>query len=198
MPKNYYQQNSYYCSKLRSAYKEMGGRQAISGPWSNSNCYLFYNKSFESQTEAENFCRYAFGAEYRGKLAYGIGISNFSPLETNENNGKNPYHGMPGWKYLKFDILSEDSICQCSTNGNEYIALRNDTLCPMPMQKQCSTTLYDISTVCELSELTYWFTYGHKSGKEFKGTLSACNTRPFCQNLEKTPHLFNFFEVYKY
>ena len=111
MPINDNQQNSYYCSKLRAAYKEMGGTQAISGPWSNSNCYLFYNKSFESQSEAEKFCRYAFGAEYRGELAFGIGISNFSPLKTNENNGKNPYHGIPGWKYLKMDILSEDSIC---------------------------------------------------------------------------------------
>ena len=195
MPKNDNQQNSYYCSKLRAAYKEMGGRQAISGPWSDSNCYLFYNKSFESQIEAEKFCQYAFGAEYRGKLAYGIGISNFSPLETKENNGKNPYHGIPAWKYLNLDIFSEDSICQCSTNGNEYIALKNDTLCPMPVQKQCSANLYDISTVCELSELTYWFTAGHSKGSK---RLNACNTPPFCQNLGKRPHLINFFEVYKY
>ena len=113
---------------------------------------MFYDKSFENQTEAQKFCRNAFGwLNYVGELAYGIGISNFSLNEMDRIQ--------PRWKYLKLGILDdiEDSICQCNINGNEYMGLKNDTLCPIPKQKICSATLYNIATVCELSELTYGY-----------------------------------------
>ena len=118
---------------------------------------MFYDKSFENQTEAQKFCRRAFGLYYEGELAYGIGISNFSLNETECIQ--------PRWKYLKLGILDdiEDSICQSNINiylisninGNEYMGLKNDTLCPILRQNHCSATLFNIATVCELSELTY-------------------------------------------
>ena len=137
---------------MQGAYKKKYNKLEIPGPWSSSNCYLFYDKSFENQTEAQNFCRYAFGRfDYVGELAYGIGISNFSLNEMDRIQ--------PRWKYLKLGILDdiEDSICQCNINGNEYMGLKNDTLCPIPKQKICSATLYNIATVCELSQLTHWY-----------------------------------------
>ena len=121
----------------------------IPGPWSYSNCYLFYDKSFENQTEAQKFCLNAFGwLDYVGELAYGIGISNSSLNETD--------HIQPRWKYLKLGILDdiESSICQCNINDNEYMGVKNYTLCPIPKQNHCSATFYNIATVCELSKLT--------------------------------------------
>ena len=106
---------------------------------------MFYDKSFENQTEAQKFCQDAFGWRYYvGELAYGIGISNSSLNET--------AHIQPRWKYLKLGILDdiENSICQCNMNDNEYMGLKNDTLCPIPQQNHCSATLYNIATVCEL------------------------------------------------
>ena len=55
-------------------YKEENGRLKFSNQYSYSNCYLFYTKSFESQIEAKEFCRTAFGEKYIGELAYGIGL----------------------------------------------------------------------------------------------------------------------------
>ena len=59
---------------------------------------------------------------------------------------------------MKLGILNdiENSICQCNVNDNEYIELKNDTLCPIPKQNNCSPTLYNvnIATVCELSKFT--------------------------------------------
>ena len=138
---------------MQSSYKKKYNKLEIPGPWSSSNCYLFYDKSFENQTEAQKFCRRAFGwNEFVGKLAYGIGTSIFSLNETNRIQ--------PRWKYMKLGILDDigDSICQCNVNGNEYMGLKNDTLCPILRQNHCSTTLYNIATVCELSELIPWYT----------------------------------------
>ena len=110
---------------------------------------MFYEKSFENQTEAQKFCRDTFGRDkYVGELAYGIGITNFSLNETDRIQ--------PKWKYLKLGILDdiENSICQCNIHDNEYMGLKNDTLCPIPKQNHCSATFYNIATVCELSKLT--------------------------------------------
>ena len=134
---------------MQGAFKKKYNKLEIPGPWSSSNCYLFYDKSFENQTEAQKFCRDAFGwLNYVGELAYGVGISNSSLNETDRIQ--------PRWKYMKLGILDdiENSVCQCNINDNEYIGLKNDTLCPIPKQNYCSATLYNIATVCELSKLT--------------------------------------------
>ena len=149
-PKNHVPIRPNWCSKLQGAYKKKYNKLEIPGPWSSSNCYLFYDKSFENQTEAQKFCRNAFGLHrHVGELAYGIGISSLG-------NRNETYHIQPRWKYMNLGILNdiEDSICQCSINDNEYMGLKNDTVCPIPMQNHCSETLYNIATVCELSKLT--------------------------------------------
>ena len=57
-----------YCLKLHPLYKEDSGITEISKQWSYYNCYLFYIQSFESQIEANEFCRTAFGEKYIGKF----------------------------------------------------------------------------------------------------------------------------------
>ena len=127
----------------------------IPGPWSSSNCYLFYDKYFESQIVAQKFCQDAFGNAYVGELAYGIGRSKIH-LIIDIVGYKNPK-----WKYLNSGILDdiENSTCQCTTNGNEYIGLKNDNLCPMPNQYHCNQRIYKIKTVCGLSELANGYSY---------------------------------------
>ena len=99
-PKNHIPISPNWCSKLQDAYKKKYNKFEIPGSWSSSNCYLFYDKSFVNQTEAEKFCRNAFGSHrYIGELAYGIGISNSSLNET--------AHIQPRWKYLKLGILDD-------------------------------------------------------------------------------------------
>ena len=124
------------------------------GPWSSSNCYLFYDKYFESQIVAQNFCQDAFGYAYVGELAYVIGISKTAYKTVLESTWNT-------WKYLKEGILDdiENSTCQCITNGNEYIGLKNDDLCPIPKQYECSQMVYNIKTVCVLSELANGYSY---------------------------------------
>ena len=119
----------------------------VPGPWSSSNCYLFYERYFESQIVAQKFCEDAFGYAYVGELAYGIGIS--------KTYYDYDLDGYVGWKYLKEGILDdiENSTCQCITNGNVYIGLKNDNLCPIP-QRECK-----IKTVCVLSELANGYSY---------------------------------------
>ena len=146
MPKNYGQINPDYCSKLHASYNQENGQTEFPEPWSNSNCYFFYDKSFESQIKAQVFCRKAFGYKYVGELAYGIGNSNFSSINSTDSH--------PRWKYQKLGILDENSTCQCITNDYEYIALKNDTLCPMPRQNHCYGTLYDVSTVCVIEKIS--------------------------------------------
>ena len=149
---------------MQDAYKKKYNKFEIPGSWSSSNCYLFYDKSFVNQTEAEKFCRNAFRRYlYVGELAYGIGISNSSLNET--------AHIQPRWKYLKLGILDdiENSICQCNVNDNEYIGLKNDTLCPITKENHCSATLYNIATVCELSKLTDWYSTYSKNYEELYG-----------------------------
>ena len=149
---------------MQGAYKKKYNKLEIPGPWSSSNCYLFYDKYFESQIVAQKFCQDAFGNAYVGELAYGIGISkNHYIINLNGQE--------PRWKYLKSGTLDdiENSTCQCITNGNEYIGLKNDNLCPMPkkyhnykynlLQYHCSQRIYTIKTVCVLSEFANGYSY---------------------------------------
>ena len=155
MPKNHIQINPNYCSKLQAAFKKKYNKLEIPGPWSSYNCYLLYDKPFESQIEAQKFCQDAFGYAYVGELAYGIGIGS-SPAVLRLTNAI-----YPSWKYLRFGILHdiENFICQCSTTGNKYIGLKNGTSCPIPKNYNCPATSYDITTICVLSELAKWYSY---------------------------------------
>jgi hypothetical protein len=75
-------------------------------------------------------------------------------IHTLVNSSINSTDSHPRWKYQKLGILDENSTCQCITNDYEYIALKNDTLCPMPRQNHCFGTLYDVFTVCVLEKIS--------------------------------------------
>ena len=169
-----------YCLKLLPFNKEESGRFEISEQWSLSNCYLFYSKSFESQIEAKEFCRTAFGEKYIGELVYGLGIyprmlyrQQFEgmPHERGSHHTNN-YNYYIQWKYMKLDILDriDNFTCRCTPkpvtkaltlNDIEYIGLKKDNECPRPSlnmihgymfaRKLCSTTIYNIPTVCAMA-----------------------------------------------
>jgi hypothetical protein len=140
---------------------EENGRLKFSNlPWSNSNCYSFYTKSFESEIDAKEFCRTAFGEKYIGKLAYGIGID----LQAGAYLRNNLYYLLKSyskWQYMKLGLFDkiEDFTCQCTTEwywkfGHrqiESIGLRKDTICPMHRKNGCSADVYNITTICEVS-----------------------------------------------
>ena len=170
--------NHNHCWKLyKLVYKEENGRLKFSNlPWSNSNCYLFYTKSFESQIEANEFCRTAFGEKYIGELAYGIGVDLQAAHVRSNLYVLLKFYSK--WNYMKLGILDkiDDFTCQCTTDWfrpesrrwsssfKEYwkfdpkfgqqqiesIGLRKDTICPMHRKNGCSADVYDITTICEV------------------------------------------------
>ena len=149
---------------------EENGRLKFSNlPWANSNCYLFYTKSFESQIEAKEFCRTAFGEKYIGELTYGIGID-LQAAASVRNNLFVLLKFYSKWNYMKLGILEkiDDFTCHCTTKWfreetrnptsfKEYwkfghqqiesIGLKKGTKCP----NICSAGPYNITTICELS-----------------------------------------------
>ena len=139
---------------------EENGRLKFSNlPWANSNCYLFYTKSFESEIEAKEFCRTAFGEKYIGELAYGIGIDFPTALADRSNLY---YHLMNSkWKYIKSGTLKkiDDFTCQYSQQSYshkkefEFIGVKKDTECPKDKKDgwPAEAAIYDISTICEVS-----------------------------------------------
>ena len=136
---------------------EENGRLKFSKKWSYSNCYLVYTKSFESQIEAKEFCRTAFGEKYIGELAYGIGLD----LRTAFADRSNLYHQVikSKWKYMKSGILRkiDDFTCQYSqlyyTKTFEFIGVKKDTECSLHKKNGLSAeaAIYNISTICEIS-----------------------------------------------
>ena len=139
---------------------EENGRLKFSKKWSYSNCYLVYTKSFESQIEAKEFCRTAFGEKYIGELAYGIGIVfpsalvDISSLYYHLSNSK--------WKYMKSGTLKkiDDFTCQYtqhyytnSPNYFDFIGVKKDIECSMHKKNEWSeeADIYNISTICEIS-----------------------------------------------
>ena len=135
-------------------YKEENGRLKFSNQYSYSNCYLFYTKSFESQIEAKEFCRTAFGEKYIGELAYGIGLD----LQT-AFAGRSNLHSLlisSKWKYMKSGTLKkiDDFTCQNTqlyyTNYFEFIGVKKDTECSMH-GRSAEAAIYNISTICEIS-----------------------------------------------
>jgi hypothetical protein len=125
---------------------------------------LFYTKSFESEIEAKEFCRIAFGEKYIGELAYGIGIVfpsalvDISSLYYHLSNSK--------WKYMKSGTLKKiyEFTCQYTqriphhyTKAKrefEFIGVKKETECYVPKKNGRSEELaaiYNISTICEIS-----------------------------------------------
>ena len=160
MPKNS-PINPDHCWKFYElVYKEENGRLKFSKKWSYSNCYLLYTKSFESQIEAKEFCRTAFGEKYIGELAYGIEID----LQTAFADRSSLYIllNKSKWKHIKSGTLKkiDDFTCQytqCSLRYYpakfEFIGVKKDTECPMHKKNEWSgdSHIYDISTICEVS-----------------------------------------------
>ena len=146
-----------YCLKLHPLYKEDSGITEISKQWSYYNCYLFYIQSFESQIEANEFCRTAFGEKYIGELAYGIGLD----LQIRDKSSLRSLLTESKWKYLKSGTLKkiDDFTCQYTQEPYEFkkefefIGVKKDTECPMHKKNEWSgdSFIYDISTICELS-----------------------------------------------
>ena len=124
----------------------------MSKQWSYSNCYLFFNKSFGSQIEAEEFCQTAFGEKYIGELGYGIGLG---PVIVARINVHGYHHNqtIPKWKYQKLGILDimDDFICRCNTSNMEYIGYKKHNECPLHEKNSCPSTVYSIPTVCAIS-----------------------------------------------
>ena len=159
MPKNS-PINPDHCWKFYElVYKEENGRLKFSKKWSYSNCYLLYTKSFESQIEAKEFCRTAFGEKYIGELAYGIGLD----LQTALSDGLNLRRLLTKskWKFMKSGTLKkiDDFTCQYTQKPYhfkkefEFIGVKKDTECPMQKKNEWSgdAAIYDISTICEIS-----------------------------------------------
>ena len=150
-----------HCLKFyKLVYKEENGRLKFSNKWSYSNCYLFYTKSFESQIEAKEFCRTAFGEKYIGELAYGIGLD----LRTAFAGRKNLHSllNQSKWKYMKSGTLKkiDDFTCQYtqhyytnSPNYFDFVGVKKDIECSMHKKNEWSeeASIYNISTICEIS-----------------------------------------------
>ena len=138
-------------------YKEENGRLQFSNQYSYSNCYLLYTKSFESEIEAKDFCRTAFGEKYIGELAYGIGID----PRTGVTYGSDLVYYLltkSKWKYMKSGTLKkiDDFTCQYTQvhykNDFEFIGVKKDTECPVHKKNEWSVeaAMYNISTICEI------------------------------------------------
>ena len=129
MPKNS-PINPDHCWKFYElVYKEENGRLKFSKKWSYSNCYLLYTKSFESQIEAKEFCRTAFGEKYIGELAYGIGLDHQTP-----NKSSLRYLlSKSKWRYMKSGTLKKINDFTCQTprkiykNYFDFIGVKKDT-----------------------------------------------------------------------
>ena len=159
MPKNS-PINPDHCWKFyKLVYKEENGRLKFSKKWSYSNCYLLYTKSFESQIEAKEFCRTAFGEKYIGELAYGIGIDHQTPVKSSLRSLLNKSK----WKYMKSGTLKkiDDFTCQYTQRPYynkkefEFIGVKKDTECSVHKKNGQSSVelavIYNISTICEIS-----------------------------------------------
>ena len=121
---------------------------------------MFYTKSFESEIEAKEFCRTAFGEKYIGELAYGIGIDFPTALADRSNLY---YHLMNSkWKYIKSGTLKkiDDFTCQYTQQIHcyhknyqefEFIGVKRDTECPVHKKNGRFAEIYNISTICEIS-----------------------------------------------
>ena len=131
----------------------------MSKQWSYSNCYLFYNKSFGSQIEAEEFCQTAFGEKFIGELAYGIG---FDIRTAFIDRSSLYYHLMNSkWKYMKSGTLKkiDDFTCRYTQKPYhfkkefDFIGVKKDTECPIQKKNEWygDAAIYDISTICEIS-----------------------------------------------
>ena len=160
MPKNS-PINPDHCWKFyKLVYKEENGRLKFSKKWSYSNCYLLYTKSFESQIEAKEFCRTAFGEKYIGELAYGIGLDLDKTPDTRSLRYLLTYSK---WKYMKSGTLKkiDGFTCQYTQKPHyhkeefEFIGVKKDTECPMHKKNEWSQSgdaaIYNISTICEIS-----------------------------------------------
>ena len=151
-----------HCWKFyKLVYKEENGRLQFSNHYSYSNCYLFYTKSFESEIEAKEFCRTAFGEKYIGELAYGIGIDLHSAY-VGRINGLHNLLITSKWKYMKSGTLKkiDDFTCQhkilsVTRYGKdfEFIGMKKDTECSMHKKDERSVqpAEYNICTICEIS-----------------------------------------------
>ena len=130
MPKNAPIKLDHCWKFYKLVYKEENGRLQFSNQYSYSNCYLFYTKSFESEIEAKEFCRTAFGEKYIGELAYGIGID---PRTAFTDRSSLYYHLMNSkWKYMKSGTLKKIDDFTCHyTNVFEFIGVKKDTECSM-------------------------------------------------------------------
>ena len=122
---------------------------------------MLYTKSFESQIEAKEFCRTAFGEKYIGELAYGIEIGlqtafvDRSSLRILLNQSK--------WKHMKSGTLKkiDDFTCHYTQISRRYwvtaqfdfIGVKKDTECPMHKKngQSAEPDVYNISTICEIS-----------------------------------------------
>ena len=160
MPKNAPIKLDHCWKFYKLVYKEENGRLQFSNQYSYSNCYLFYTKSFESEIEAKEFCRTAFGEKYIGELAYGIGID---PRTAFTDRSSLYYHLMKSkWKYMKSGTLKkiDDFTCQYTqrlpyyyAKEFEFIGVKKDTECPVHKKNERSekAAIYNISTICEIS-----------------------------------------------
>ena len=151
--------NLDHCWKFyKLVYKEENGLLQFSNQYSYSNCYLLYTKSFESEIEAKEFCRTAFGEKYIGELAYGIGID----IRTAFIDRSSLYYHLMNskWKYMKSGTLKkiDDFTCQYTQRPYynkkefEFIGVKKDTECPMHKENGWSARAaeYNISTICEI------------------------------------------------
>ena len=160
MPKNS-PINPDHCWKFYElVYKEENGRLQFSNHYSYSNCYLFYTKSFESEIEAKEFCRTAFGEKYIGELAYGIGID-LGLAFVGRINGLQNLLITSKWKYMKSGTLKkiDDFTCRYTQKPYhfkkefDFIGVKKDTECPIQKKNEWygDAAIYDISTICEIS-----------------------------------------------
>ena len=120
---------------------------------------MFYTKSFESEIEAKEFCRTAFGEKYIGELAYGIGIN---PSTAAPRSSLYYLLMNSKWKYMKSGTLKkiDDFTCQHTQQlpyyyGKEFefIGVKKDTECSMHKKDERSVqpAEYNICTICEIS-----------------------------------------------
>jgi hypothetical protein len=147
-----------HCLKFyKLVYKEENGRLKFSNQHSNSNCYLLYTKSFESQIEAKEFCRTAFGEKYIGELAYGIGIDLYLAYAGMSNTLHNLLITSK-WKYIKSGTLKKINDFTCQTgniykNYFDFIGVKKDIECSLykKIGQSEKVAIYNISTICEIS-----------------------------------------------
>ena len=123
---------------------------------------MFYTKSFESEIEAKEFCRTAFGEKYIGELAYGIGIDLPSAF-AGRRNGLHKLLIKSKWKYMKSGTIKKIDDFTCISKKMDtrkiykhyfdFIGVKKDTECSMHKKigRSEEAAIYNISTICEIS-----------------------------------------------